>query len=66
MNETAVATERRYLSYQEAAAYIGISTSSLRRAVGEGRLKVYRPSPARVVFDQRELDELVRGSGEGA
>ncbi len=61
MSETAAATERRYLSYLLAAEYRGVSAASLRRAVEARRLRTYRPSPGRVVFDRAELDRWVRG-----
>jgi excisionase family DNA binding protein len=60
-------TSQRYMSYPVAARYCGMSAQSLRRAVSEGRLKVYRPTGRRlVVFDVRELDAFIRGEPEQA
>jgi excisionase family DNA binding protein len=55
------ATPTRYLRYQEAAQYTRVSVATLRRAVDSGRLRAYRPSEGRVVFDKSELDQFVHG-----
>jgi excisionase family DNA binding protein len=51
------------MGYAAAARYCGMSAQTLRRLAEAGRLKVYRPTAARlVVFDRAELDEFIHGS----
>ena len=54
----------RFGSYPEAETYSGLSQSTLRMLVREGRLTVYRPVPGRTLLDFRQLDDVVR-SGAG-
>ena len=41
---TATASETRYMNYQAAARYSGMSEMTLRRLVEADRLRVYRPT----------------------
>jgi excisionase family DNA binding protein len=59
----ATASEARYLNYPSAARYAGMSEQTLRRLVAARRLKVYRPTGARLtVFDRAELDDYIHGA----
>jgi excisionase family DNA binding protein len=54
--------EKRWLSYEQAALYTGLSEESLRKLVVAKRLTLHRPTGRRVLFDVRQLDELLEGS----
>ena len=47
-----------YLNLKDAAQYTGDSTSTLRRAVVEGKLKGFKPR-GRWKFRQTDLDEYI-------
>lgn len=52
---------RRYMSLQEAAAYLGFHPKALRNAVSRGDLPAYVPKGSRVLrFDVQELDHYVK------
>jgi excisionase family DNA binding protein len=57
--------QRRWLSKEEAAEYLGISLSSLRRLMemdpktGERKLRVYNPVRGRTVLKREDLDAYV-------
>jgi excisionase family DNA binding protein len=55
----------RYLSYPEAASYSGLSTSTIRKLVGENKLAAYKPTGSRkVLLDRHQIDRLIEGSRE--
>jgi excisionase family DNA binding protein len=57
--------ERRWLSYEQAALYTGLSEESLRKLVVGKRLTLHRPTGGRrVLFDVRQLDSLLESSVE--
>lgn len=62
MSVTTDTTLQRYLTYQTAAAYIGISVATLRRMVDAGKVRTYPLGERLVRFDRLELDQYVRGS----
>lgn len=51
---------RRWLSQDEAAEYLGITTRTLRRMVARGDLPGYRMGPRLTRFDRAELDALMQ------
>jgi len=58
MEERAV--EQRWLNgYDAVARRTGLSVSTLRTLVEEGKLTPYRPTPRRVLFDLEQVDGLV-------
>ena len=61
---TSARRERRWLTPQQAAAYVHVSTHTLRHleARGEGP-PVHRPHPRIVRYDANELDEWIAGRG---
>jgi len=44
------------LTANEAAAFLRVSRRTLERLVKAGRIRVVRPSPGRVLVEDRELD----------
>jgi excisionase family DNA binding protein len=57
--------EKRWLSYEEAALYTGLSEESLRKLVVGKRLTLHRPTGGRrVLFDIHQLDALLENSVE--
>lgn len=59
MAEMTAGLLQRWLNFSEAEAYSGLSESTLRRLIAENRLKVFRPTQRKVLFDRLELDELM-------
>ena len=57
--------EQQYMNLRDAAAYIGLSFSTLRRLVDSGKLTPHRPTPGRVLISRDALDNLVRTSANG-
>ncbi|MCV7317828.1 helix-turn-helix domain-containing protein [Mycolicibacterium confluentis] len=56
-------TNSRFLSTVEAAAYIGVSTNTLRSYVHKKIVPAHRVGPRLLKFDPAELDEVVKGMG---
>jgi excisionase family DNA binding protein len=52
-----------YLSPKQAAQYLGISLSSLYRAINAGTLKVYRPVPDAPRLKVSDLEALPMAKG---
>lgn len=52
--------DKRYLNYEEAETYSGLSEASLRRLVRANKLRVARPTPNRVLIDRQEIDRYLR------
>ena len=51
---------QRGLNIKEASKYIGVSVSTFRRMINEGKIKKGLPiTRGRVVWDVRELDRLL-------
>lgn len=53
-------TAKRYLSPNEAAEYLGVSTRALRRDVVAGRLVGYKYGSKSVRFAVEDLDNLLK------
>ncbi len=53
---------KRFLGIDEAAAYSGLSTKSLRRLIGSGKLTALKPV-GKILLDIRQLDQVILGSG---
>jgi excisionase family DNA binding protein len=53
-------TGRRLLSVGEAAAYVGVSTASLRKWSNQGLLRVYRTPGGQRRYAVEDLDEFIR------
>lgn len=57
--------QRRWLSKAEAAEYLGVSPSTIRRLIemdpktGKRALRVYKPVPGRTVIKREDLDAYV-------
>jgi excisionase family DNA binding protein len=47
---------RRWASVKDTAAYIGVTTRTMRQMVADGRLTQYRLGPRIVRFDLNEVD----------
>jgi excisionase family DNA binding protein len=54
--------ESRYLSYQAASRYLGVSVMTLRKWVDAGQLHAYKVGQRARRFDREHLDAFVRGS----
>ncbi len=50
----------QYLSVNDAADYTGVSTSTIRRYIENGRLRAYRMGQRLVKVQQADLDALMR------
>ena len=51
---------RRWVAQDEAADYLGIDSTTLRRMVAKGQVTGYRIGPRLIRFDLEELDALMR------
>jgi excisionase family DNA binding protein len=51
--------KKKWLTKQEARTYLNISMVTLDGLIKKGKLKSYRPSPDRILFNSEELDEYV-------
>ena len=63
MNTTRT-TPKEYLNIQRAAEYCGVSTKTLRRAIGSRRLAFFRPGRA-YMFLTEDLDVFMNASRFG-
>lgn len=52
----------RYLSKNEAAAYMGISRASIERLLREDKLHALRPLSGRTLIDKVAIDRFMRAS----
>lgn len=52
----------RWLPFEAAATYSGLSVKSLRRLCSSGKLVPRRPLKGRVVLDRLEIDTLIDGA----
>lgn len=51
---------RRLESIQNAAAYAGVSSKTIRRRISDGSLRGYRMGPRLLRVDLNELDAMLR------
>lgn len=56
---------RRWLSYDQAARYVGVSIDTIRRLVESKTVNGYRIVGGRVVIDRDELDAAIRSAPTG-
>jgi excisionase family DNA binding protein len=49
----------RYIGIEDAAAYTGLCSRSIRRLLDRGELTALRPVAGKVLIDRREIDNLV-------
>lgn len=55
---------RRWASIEEASAYCGISTHTLRRRISDGLIPAYRVKGGRALrIDLADVDDLISGAG---
>ena len=52
--------EHRYLSVEDAAIYVGVSTQTIRRSIDSGELPAYRFGKKLVRVEQADLDAMLR------
>lgn len=50
---------RKYLTLAQAAAYVGLSVTTLRRLIRRGVLSAYKPGGGRILVKREELDAWV-------
>jgi len=53
------------MTYREAAAYLGIGTTSLKALVAAGSIRHVRPSEHRVLFRVSDLDDYLDSVARG-
>ena len=53
-------TEKIMLSFNEAAAYMGLSRSYLYKLTSSGAIPHYKPLGKKVYFDRQELTDFLR------
>lgn len=59
-------TRRRYVSPNDAADYLGVSTRTIRQMIADGRLTGYRSGARLVRLDLNEIDRAMRPFGGAA
>lgn len=52
------AVPQRFLTLQQAAAYVGLSERSIRRMIDANRLIAFRPTRT-VLIDRKQLEKVV-------
>ncbi len=57
---------QRFLSIEDAAAYTGLSTKSIRRLLSAGKLTPRNPVRRKIVLDREEIDAYVLASTPAA
>lgn len=60
MPKTTKALHRHLLTIQQASAYAGVSTKTIRRRISDGSLAGYRMGPRLIRVDLNEVDALLR------
>jgi excisionase family DNA binding protein len=55
--------ERAYISVTDAAAYLGVTTRTIRQMIGDGRLTGYRSGARLVRLDRNEIDAAMQPFG---
>lgn len=53
-------TDRRLVSVDKAATYLGLSPRTIRRAIADGRIAGFRFGPRIVRIDLNEIDAVLR------
>lgn len=53
-------TPHRYVSIQDAAAYLGLTDGGVRKFISEGRLTGYRLGKRAIRVDMKEVEELLQ------
>ena len=53
-------TLRRYVSIQDAAAYLGLTDGGVRKLIAEGRLTGYRLGKRAIRVDMNEVEGLLQ------
>lgn len=53
-------TSRRYVSIQDAAAYLGLTDGGVRKFISEGRLTGYRLGKRAIRVDLNEVEDLLQ------
>lgn len=57
---------RRYVKQSEAAAYLGVTTRTIRQMIADGRITGYRSGSRLVRVDLNELDAAMQPFGGAA
>lgn len=57
---------RRYVSPQQAAEYLGVTSRTIRQMISDGRLTGYRSGARLVRLDLNEIDAAMQPFGGGA
>jgi excisionase family DNA binding protein len=52
--------ERQYLSVEDAASYVDVSTQTIRRSIDSGELPAYRFGKKLIRVQQDDLDAMLR------
>jgi predicted site-specific integrase-resolvase len=55
-----------FLSITSAERFVGLSPTTLRRLIREGRLTVYKPTPGRLLLSRKQLRDLVENAAVGS
>lgn len=50
-----------WMSYKEVADYLGVSVSTVRKWVSQGKLRAYKVSHKTVRFKKEDIDAFVEG-----
>ncbi|MCA2358540.1 helix-turn-helix domain-containing protein [Mycobacterium intracellulare] len=58
--------ERAYLSVNDAAEYLGVTTRTIRQMIADGRLRGYRSGPRLVRLRRDEIDAAMQPFGGAA
>ncbi|MGP4057412.1 excisionase family DNA-binding protein [Mycobacterium sp. 4D054] len=58
--------QRRYVSIQDAAKYLGVTDRTIRAMISDGRLTGYRNGTRLVRVDLNEVDARMTAFGGGA
>ncbi len=53
-------------SWERGAQMSGLSIGTLKRLARDGKLRVFRPSPGRVLLSLRELREFIESSAQSS
>ncbi|MCA0437427.1 MAG: helix-turn-helix domain-containing protein [Actinobacteria bacterium] len=59
MSGAHVKTERRWLSQEQVAEYLGVSVITVRRMASRGDLRAMRMGPRLLRYDAREIDRML-------
>jgi excisionase family DNA binding protein len=59
-------TRRRWISQQEAAEHLGVTTRTIRQMVVDGRLRAYKSGSRLIRLDLNEIDAAMQPFGGAA